>query len=433
MSLTGRSLVAAMCAGQVGNLLPHVVVPAIMAEHLIPLWGLSGAQAGLMAGAYAFGYMLAVPLLTTLTDRIDARYVLLVGSALSGIATAAFGLFAEGLWSAVALWALAGVGFAGAYMPGLKALTDRLPPRESSRSITLYTSSFSVGVGLSFLVSQLVAARYGWRAAFLATALGPLIMIAVCLAMTPFRPAPAAGRLLDFRPVFRNRPALGYVLGYGAHCFELYGFRTWIVAFWTFVVARSGDAALFSAVTVSVIATFLSLPASILGNEAAIRFGRHRAITLVMFLSGAVALAIGFSAGRVAAMAARTGVDLRRHHPGGLRRAHIGHGGERRPRQSRGDHGAAFDRRLRPLRARRLGRRHRARRGGRAREPERLARGIHRVRGRRAARALGAVVGKARHVGRHRAAMLTRAFNRRGAVLRFRRARFALPALRRPR
>ena len=37
--LTGRALVAAMCAGQVGNLLPHVVVPAIMAEHLIPLWG----------------------------------------------------------------------------------------------------------------------------------------------------------------------------------------------------------------------------------------------------------------------------------------------------------------------------------------------------------------------------------------------------------
>jgi hypothetical protein len=43
--------------------------------------------------------------------------------------------------------------------------------------------------------------------------------------------------LLDFRPVVRNRAALGYIFGYGAHCFELYGMRTWIVAFWTFVVA----------------------------------------------------------------------------------------------------------------------------------------------------------------------------------------------------
>jgi MFS family permease len=296
MHLTGRALVAAMCAGQVGNLLPHVVVPAIMAEHLIPLWGLSAAQAGLMAGAYAFGYMLAVSVLATLTDRIDARLVLLAGSLLSGLGTAAFGLFADGLASAIAIWALAGVGFAGAYMPGLKALTDRLPPEDSSRSITLYTGSFSIGVGLSFLVSQIVAARYGWRMAFFVTALGPLVMIAASLAMPPFRPAPAHGHLLDFRPVLRNRVAMGYVLGYGAHCFELYGMRTWIVAFWTYVAARNGDA-LLSPIAVSVLAALLSLPASLLGNEAAIRFGRHRAITIVMFVSGAVALAIGLLAG----------------------------------------------------------------------------------------------------------------------------------------
>jgi len=72
--LTGRVLVAAMCLGQVGNLLPHVVVPAIMAQHLMPLWGLSAAQAGLMASAYAFGYMVAVPLLTsspTASTRVE--------------------------------------------------------------------------------------------------------------------------------------------------------------------------------------------------------------------------------------------------------------------------------------------------------------------------------------------------------------------------
>src|SRR6266446_6813237 len=100
-TLTGRALVAAMCLGQVGNLLPHVVVPAIMAQHLMPLWSLSAAQAGLMAGAYAFGYMLAVPVLTALTDRVDARGILLAGSAVSGIATIAFGLFADGLLSAM--------------------------------------------------------------------------------------------------------------------------------------------------------------------------------------------------------------------------------------------------------------------------------------------------------------------------------------------
>jgi MFS family permease len=116
-----------MCAGQVGNLLPHVALSAILAQHLMPAWGLSAAEGGLMASGYAFGYMLAVPVLTTLTDRIDARVVLLCGSIVSGLATIAFGFFAQGFWSATAIWSLAGIGFAGAYMPGLKALTDRLP------------------------------------------------------------------------------------------------------------------------------------------------------------------------------------------------------------------------------------------------------------------------------------------------------------------
>jgi predicted MFS family arabinose efflux permease len=295
MRLTNRSLVLAMCLGQVGNLLPHVAVPAVMPQHLMPLWSLSGSQAGMMASAFAFGYMLAVPVLTTLTDRIDARGVLLVGSAVTALATLAFGWRADGLWSATAIWGLAGIGFAGAYMPGLKALTDRLPPGDVSRSVTLYTSSFSFGVGLSFLVCQLVADRFGWRTAFLVTGLGPVIMVIACLLMPAVKPEPSTRKLLDFGPVLRNRPAMGYVLGYGAHCFELYGIRTWVVAFWAFVAARNPHALPFGPVAVSVAFAILAMPASILGNEAALRFGRHRALNALMVASAAVAVAIGLS------------------------------------------------------------------------------------------------------------------------------------------
>ena len=292
-----RALVMTMSAAQLGSLLPHVVVPAVMPSHLIPEWGLSYSDGGLMAASYAAGYMLAVPVLTTLTDRVDARWILFWGSLVSGLATILFGLLASGLVSAIVLWGLAGIGFAGAYMPGLKALTDRLDAGDTSRSVTLYTASFSVGVGLSFLVSQVVAGHWGWRAAFLVTGVGPAVMAAVALSLRPVPPPPPQGALLDFRPVLRNRTALGYILGYGAHCFELYGMRTWIVAFWGFVTARAGGAVMFDAITVSVVVTVLSLPASILGNEAALRYGRHRAISIVMLCSALVAAAIGLTAG----------------------------------------------------------------------------------------------------------------------------------------
>ena len=295
--MKARTLVALMSAAQLGSLLPHVVVPAVMPAWLIPEWGLTYSAGGLMAASYAAGYMLAVPVLTTLTDRVDARWILFWGSIMSGLATLLFGWLAQGLASAILLWGLAGIGFAGAYMPGLKALTDRLDPGESSRSVTMYTASFSAGVGLSFLVSQVVADHFGWRMAFLVTGIGPAAMAAVALSLRPVPPPPRQGALLDFRPVLRNRTALGYILGYGAHCFELYGLRTWIVAFWGFVMASAGGTAPFDAITVSVAVTVLSMPASILGNEAALKYGRHRAISVVMLASALVAAAIGFTAG----------------------------------------------------------------------------------------------------------------------------------------
>jgi sugar phosphate permease len=142
VKLSGRSVVIAMSIGQVGNLLPHVAVAAVMAQHLIALRRLNASEAGLMASSFAIGCMLAVPRLTTLTDRCDARILPLIRSALSALATLSFGLFASGLLSASLMWGLAGIGFAGTHTPGLKALTDRRGPGGSFYG-TVYTIPFS--------------------------------------------------------------------------------------------------------------------------------------------------------------------------------------------------------------------------------------------------------------------------------------------------
>jgi MFS family permease len=283
--------------GQVGNLLPHVVVPAVMVQYLMPLWGMSNTQAGLLAAAYAAGYMVAVPFLSALTDRFDARRILLMGSLCSGLSTLAFALFATSWLTGVIIWGLAGASFAGAYMPGLRALTDRIDTVNASRSITLYTASYSLGVGFSFLVSQLIADAFGWRWSFGITGLGPLFMAFVAWRMKPVLPTPTGGHLLDVRPVLRNRPAMAYILSYGTHCFELYGFRTWLVAFWTFVISRHQGGSLPDAMTVSFLASILAVPASIIGNELSLRFGRERAITWIQVISALTALSVGLFAG----------------------------------------------------------------------------------------------------------------------------------------
>jgi predicted MFS family arabinose efflux permease len=128
-----------------------------MPQHLMPLWSLSGSEAGLMASAFAFGYMLAVPLLTTLTDRVDARGILLAGSALSALATLAFGALADGLGRQLRFGGSQASALPVPICQASRRAPTACPPGDASRSITLYTSSFSFGVGISFLVSQLVA------------------------------------------------------------------------------------------------------------------------------------------------------------------------------------------------------------------------------------------------------------------------------------
>ena len=297
--MRGPGLVLAMCVGEVASLMPLATFPALVPQFSLA-WGLSNTEAGWISGIYYLGYMLFVPVLVSLTDRIDARSIFLVSAGVSALATLGFAIAADGPWSALFWRLVAGAGLAGTYMPGLKALTDRGPLANQSRGIALYTASYSVGAGLSFLLAGIAVDLYGWRGAFYASALGPFL--ALLIAGTVLRPiAPvqvSAGPLLDFRPVLRNRAALGYILAYGGHGFELMAMRAWIVVFVEFLIGRAshGDPGPWSSTLVATLVTLIGLPASLLGNEFAIRFGRRGVIVAVMSASALVACVIGFAA-----------------------------------------------------------------------------------------------------------------------------------------
>ena len=210
ISLEGRSVIVAMCVGQLGSLLPHVVVPSILAAFLIPEWHLTGAQAGLLAGSGAAGYMLTVPVLATLTDRIDARKILIAGSAVSALGTLLFGLFASGLWSGAFFNAIAGVGLcrrlhAGPQGADRPACAGRFIPRDHALHVELLVRRRPVVSGFPTRRGSLGLARPH----SLSRPLGPLVMLAVCLLLRPVKPKPAQGRLLDFAPVFQNTPGHG--------------------------------------------------------------------------------------------------------------------------------------------------------------------------------------------------------------------------------
>jgi len=290
------ALVGLMCLAEVLTMQGFGSFAALLPE-LRAQWGLSYASAGWVEGAFQAGYLIAVPMLVTLTDRLDARRIFASAAVVGGLASLGFAVFVEGLWSACLFRALAGVGLAGTFMPGLRLLSDRIEGAGQSRAVAFYTASFSVGASLSVLVTGMLAERYGWRSAFAISACGAIIAAVIATSMPP-RAAAARdhGGLLDLRPALRNTDALSYNLAYACHMWELYGFRAWLVAFLAFCAARNlGSLGSLTPATLAAAILFLGLPASVLGNELALRRGRRPVIAAVMLVSALTSLFIGAS------------------------------------------------------------------------------------------------------------------------------------------
>ncbi len=268
------------------------LLPAFVEE-----WSLSNTEAGWISGVLFAGYTLAVPVLTTLTDRIDARKVYLSGALVAGVSGLLYAFLAEGFWSALALRFAAGVGLAGTYMPGLKALVDRTRGPKQARWISYYTASFSLGTSLSFLIIGAVAEFWGWKAAFAlagACALAAFVLVLAQLERADPTPPAQPVNPFDFAPVFRNRAAMGYVLGYAAHVWELFGARSWMVAFLAWVLATQPGATGPSPTTAATLGALLAMASSIIGADLASRFDRRKVCAMAMLSSAATAAVIGF-------------------------------------------------------------------------------------------------------------------------------------------
>lgn len=298
--MTGRSFTTAVVAAQVLAQIGAFTLPALL-PGFIARWSLSGTEAGWLIGAFFAAYVLAVPVLVALTDRIPARRIYMLGTGLTALSHLGFVLIADGFWSALLLRFVAGAGWAGCYMPGLKVLADRLEGAEQSRAVGLHAAGVGVAGAASFAVAGVLDALAGPAAAFLFGSVAATLAFVIGAIAMP-REAPHSdprrvpSALLDFRPVLRNRSAMAWIAGYTVHTWELAALRAWGVTFLAAAIAwhgapdwMPGPSAIFTA------AGLLGIAVSLMGNEVAQRFGRLRVVTVAMGAGATLALVTGCS------------------------------------------------------------------------------------------------------------------------------------------
>ncbi len=283
---------------------------AVALTQLQAQWGLSNSESGWIASGFFIGYVVTVSTWNSLTDVMDARRIYTIGSLIAASGGIGFAVGAQGFLSALFFQVLLGVGIAATYMPGLKILSDRTKGKEQSRFVAFYTAFFGLGAASSLFIAGQALPLIGTQWTFFLCALGPLGGAFIVLSRT--RPLAherdakpvhwSVQRLFpldSWRRVLADRRCLGFTIGYGVHCTELFGSRAWIVAFLAFSAALLPQGAItpMSAASAAAIVSVLSVPASILGNEVALRFGRRAWIVIVMTITTLVGVVMALFAG----------------------------------------------------------------------------------------------------------------------------------------
>lgn len=290
-------LITLLAVAEVLTMLGVFAFPALLPAFMSS-WQLSNAEAGWVSGIHLAAYAVSVPLLLGITDRFDARYVYVAGALLTGLSLAAFAFLAQGFWTAFLFRILGGIGLGATYMPGLRVLVDRYEGPTPARAIAFYTASFSLGTAASFLVAGEVDAAIGWRAAFWVSAVGAIVAAGlVAIFLRPVQPAKPEieTSVFDFRPVFKNRDVMGFVIAYCLHSWELFAMRAWLVAFLVFsLTLQSQPAGWLTPTTVATLSGLVAMVSSIAGGEIATRFGRRRIVAVMMVFSALLSGVIGF-------------------------------------------------------------------------------------------------------------------------------------------
>lgn len=261
---------------------------------VVAAWGLSGTAAGVVFGAFQAGYLLGIVPLGRVTDRRSPRHVVAAGATVTGVASLAFALFADGFLVGTGIRFLAGVGMAGVYVPGMRFVTDWYDPADRGRAMGLYVGTFSVSSGLSFLVSATVAAALDWRVAIAVTSVGALLVGPLVLGFG--RDAPGTDERSEGfdRSVLGNRSYLAAVGVYAFHNWELFGVRNWLTAFLASTAALGvtrAPGAFAGTLTGAMI--LVGGLGNVAGGWLSDRVGRTRVVAVGLCTSAAVSLLLG--------------------------------------------------------------------------------------------------------------------------------------------
>lgn len=265
-------------------------------------WAMNNTQAGVVFSSSLVGYALSALFIIPLTDRFGPKPIMLVSIAVSITAHLLFPLVAENIVVGVALRAISGAGFVGAYMPGLRIIAERFSGGAKGTAVGLFVTAQYGAHAASLAITGTLMSSLEWRDAYLVVSLVSIaslpmayLLVRLVRADRCWPAEPSSGRL-DFA-VLENPMVRYLILGYSLHAWQVHAVRTWLPGFFLAVLVAGGEEgtqAVSKAGTVAGLVLVIGAAGPLMGGVLSDRFGRSISASAIFALAGVCGWTIGW-------------------------------------------------------------------------------------------------------------------------------------------
>ena len=261
--------------------------------------GLNNAGAGALFSAYLAGYAASALFLVPLTDRLGPKRIMYLSAVVSVAAHLLFPLATQHVLVGVVLRAIAGVGFLGVYIPGLRLVAQRFEQRGRGSAMGLFVTAQYASHSGSLALTGWLMASMEWRDAY--TLVAAISAVSLPLIFLLVRSVPDAtqavspGRLDP--TVLKSGPVQFVILGYSVHALNLYALRVWLPVFLASILIARGvseGSAVVTAAEVGALALAFGALGPVMGGAVSDRLGRTTAASLVLGLSAVCAVGLAW-------------------------------------------------------------------------------------------------------------------------------------------
>jgi MFS family permease len=265
------------------------VVPALKVE-----WRLDDSTAGWLTIAVQLGFVAGtlISALLNLPDIIKTRQLFALSIFAGALTNAAFGWYAHGPTTAIALRFATGVFLAGVYPPGMKIMATWFRAQRGM-ALGVLVGALTLGKASPYLVNAFGSPE--WRTNVLMVSLLASLGGVIVLLFISDGPYALPKALFDWKQAGRilsNRGVRLANLGYLGHMWELYGMWTWVPVMIRASIAISGDKP-----ALAEIGSFLVIGSGaagcVIAGLVADRVGRTIVTSWAMAISGTCCLVIG--------------------------------------------------------------------------------------------------------------------------------------------